>query len=330
MNAPYIIAEAGNNHNGNVETGRKLIDVAVEAGASSVKFQIIYPEELYLTSFYQNGKYVENEVIAARKNLMLSEADYQNLFEYADEKGISVSASVFGTNGLKLLMQFNPSYIKIASCDLNNLRFLREVASYNRKIILSTGMSTLEEIEISVNDLIKSGFDDLVLLHCVSVYPSKLEQTNVSFVSTLKDRFGLPVGFSDHTPSNAASLLAMALGATFFEKHYTLDKSQEGFDHAYALEPEELKSYISALKGGYTALQPAAGKLTEDETNVKARARRSLYAIRDLSAGETISNEDVLVVRPEGIMNANQIDSLIGKTLTKDIKKHQPFSSDHF
>lgn len=329
MQPPYIIAEAGNNHNGEIETAKQLIDVALASGADSVKFQIIYPEELYLTSFYENGTYRENEVIAMRRQSMLSDQNYLDLAEYAKGQGISISASIFGSKALKLLLQFQPDYIKIASCDLNNVRLLQEVAQAGIRIILSTGMSTLKEIEYAVSTLDHNGCKDLVLMHCVSVYPVELAHTNIQFIDTLKKNFGYPVGFSDHSLTNAASLLALAMGATYFEKHYTLDKTQEGFDHSYALEPQEFTHYADEIKQGYQALQHSSNKLTQAEQEVMKRARRSLYASQDLDSGTIISSEHVLVVRPQGPLNAHDIHQIIGKTLKSPIRKHQPFSMDH-
>ncbi len=328
MQHPYIIAEAGNNHNGDVPTGMELIDVAANAGATSVKFQIIYPEELYLTSFYENGQYRENEVIAMRRKSMLSEEQYLELAAYAKERDMSVSASVFGPKALDLLKRFQPDYIKIASCDLNNLRLLRETAQTGIKIILSTGMSTLKEIELAVMELEKIGFRNLVLMHCVSVYPVELASTNVYFIKTLQKNFNYPVGFSDHSHTNAASLLALALGAEYFEKHFTLDKSQTGFDHSYALEPDELEHYINELLDGFQAITPQQDKLSAEEREVMQRARRSLYASRDLNTGHTLTDEDILVVRPQGPLEAHQIDQVIGKVLTSSIKKHQALTRD--
>jgi sialic acid synthase SpsE len=328
---PYIIAEVGANHNGSFETAMGLIDMAALAKADSVKFQIIFPEGLYLPEFYENGSYRPNPVIEQRRKLMLKDSEYQKLAEHAKEKNIDFSASVFDERGLDLLLECSPKYIKLASCDLNNPALLRKAAEKaGRKeisIILSTGFSTYEEIERSVNTISKSGFKDLILLHCVSVYPVRLAQMNLGFIDQLK-KFGFPVGLSDHTGSNTAAAVALAKGARYFEKHVTLDKKQEGFDHAHSIEGPELEKYVAHINEAFEALQPRAEKLTEDEKNVKKRARRALYAARDIKAGEKIAEADILIVRPEAAMSADQVDSIIGKICKNDMKKFEPFTRE--
>ena len=189
----HIIAEAGTNHNGNFETAINLIDVAKKAGADSVKFQIIYPDGLYLPGVYEFGHYDIKEVIAMRKKFMLKDEEYVALGKYCNEIDIDFSASVFDQRGIDLLASMNPKYIKIASTDLNNISFLRKVAERGIKTILSTGMSTLQDVEKSVDEMKKAGLDDIVLMHCVSAYPAKLENMNLGFIDTLKSELGLPV-----------------------------------------------------------------------------------------------------------------------------------------
>lgn len=322
----HIIAEAGTNHNGQIEKAKKLVDIAKYANADSVKFQIIYPWGLYLPGDYEYGHYDIKEVIRIRTEGMLQDEEYDELAAYSKEKDVSFSASVFDEKGLELLMKFNPPYIKIASCDLNNIRFLRQVAERGKKMVISTGMSSLQDVEKSMNVLQKAGHSDIVLLHCVSVYPAFLEQTNLNFIEKLKETFGVEVGFSDHTGNSIAACMALLKGATWFEKHFTEDKSQQGFDHAYAMEKEELKIYVEDIHNAQRALQEPEGKITDKERYTRKRARRSLYAVRDMKEGEVIKNEDVLIVRPEGMMDADQIDDLIGKKLIKPLSQYAPFS----
>ena len=256
---------------------------------------------------------------------MLTNKEYEELAEYSVSKQIPLSASVFDTKGLNLLTKFNPPYIKTASCDLNNTRFLCEVAEKGIKMIISTGMSTLSDIEKSIQTLDKIGFKDIVLLHCVSIYPAYLEQTNLSFIDTLKNTFGFPVGFSDHTGNSIAACMALAKGATWFEKHFTEDHKQEGFDHAYAMEEGAMTEYVSDLHKACQALVPKEENITEAERYTRKRARRSLYANRDLQSGEIIKNEDILIVRPESVLDADQIDEVVGKRLKVPLKQYEPF-----
>ncbi len=178
----HVIAEAGTNHNGNLEKAKKLVDIAKYADADSVKFQIIYPYGLYLPGDYEYGHYDIKEVLRIRTEGMLQDEEYDELGAYCREKEISFTASAFDEKGLDLLMKFNPPYIKTASCDLNNIRFLRQVAERGKKMVVSTGMSSLKDIERSMNVLARAGHSDIVLLHCVSVYPAFLEQTNLGFI----------------------------------------------------------------------------------------------------------------------------------------------------
>ena len=315
MSKIHIIAEAGNNHNGKLDTAKALVKVAQEAGASSVKFQIIYPEGLYLPKFYQDNKYVRNEVFEKRLESMLTDDEYRELAEYCKRCGIGFSASVFDIRGLRLLEEIGVDYIKLASCDLNNYPFLQKVAETGRRIVLSTGMASLGEIEKAVETITKAGNEDIVLLHCVSVYPCKTEHMNLAFLSTLKSAFGFPVGLSDHTVESIAAVAATALGVNWIEKHFTLDRSQDGFDHAYAMEPVSLRSYIRDVRITEMACQSKREKLIQQEQTVKNRARRSLYSARDIEIGEVVSPEDILIVRPEGPMAPGDLEFILGNLL---------------
>lgn len=325
-NKIHIIAEAGTNNNGLLNKAKSLSDIAKRAGANSVKFQVINTWGLYLPGKYDYGKYNIEDVIKIRQDGEMSDQEYEELSNYCSQIGIPFSASVFDKQGLDLLAKIGTPYIKLASCDLNNIRFQREACEYGKKIVLSTGMSTLKDIEKAVKNIESTGFKDLVLLHCVSVYPSKLELCNLSFINTLKSEFGYEVGFSDHTGTSTASCMALALGATWFEKHFTEDKSQIGLDHAYALDEPELTAYVDDLKSAYIAILPKEDKISDAEFNTRKRARRSLYAKTDLPIGHVITNEDVLCVRPENILQADQIDELIGRKLTEKIKQLEPFT----
>lgn len=322
----HIIAEAGTNHNGSLETACKLVAVAKRAGADSVKFQIINPDGLYLPGKYEFGKYDIEEVRSLRRRFMLSDSAYRALADYSAKEGLPFSASVFDREGVDLLKSLNPPYIKIASTDLNNFRLLRMALDSDLPIILSTGMSSLGDIEKSVKMLGITDTKRLVLMHCVSVYPSQLRDTNLSFIDTLKSAFGFPVGFSDHTQSSVAACLAVTKGVSFIEKHFTLDRRQEGFDHAYAAEETELLQYVRDIRDTELALSPKPNKLSDSELYTRKRARRSLYAARDLEPGTVLTPEDILVVRPENEMSADQIDDLIGATLTQHLPAYTPFS----
>jgi sialic acid synthase SpsE len=329
MNQIHIIAEAGTNHNGQLLKAKALAAIAKSAGANSVKYQMINTWGLYLPGNYKYGHYKIEDVIKLREEGKLSDDAYRELASYCQELNLSFSASVFDSASLRLLASLNPPYIKLASCDLNNLRFLREVREYGIKMVVSTGMSTMTDIEMAVKTIRSDGFDDLVLLHCVSVYPASLNQANLTFISRLKSEFGCEVGFSDHTGDSIAACIALALGATWFEKHFTENKQQVGLDHAYAMEEEGLKQYVKDIHEAFASLQPKEDKVSDAELYTRQRARRSLYAAKELPAGHIITNADVLCVRPENIMQADEIDYVIGAKLAKKINQYEPFTHGH-
>jgi sialic acid synthase SpsE len=324
----HIIAEAGTNHNASRQTAEKLIDAATDAGADSVKFQIIYPEGLYVPKLRQNGHFEENAVIATRRAGMLADDDYRALAAYSRQRGIPLSASVFDRRSLDLLRELDPPYIKIASCDLNNSPLLKQAAECGKRLIVSTGMATLGEIERAVSDIVITGNHDLVLMHCVSVYPCATRQMNLGFLAVLKTAFGFPIGLSDHTENSLAAAAAVALGVTWIEKHFTLDRKSPGFDHAYAMEPAALKQYVQDVRDVTEALRPTPTKVGEAEAKVKTRARRALYAARDIAPGEMLSEGDVLVVRPEGPLSPNDLSRVVGRPSRRAVQQFEPLTLD--
>lgn len=324
----HIIAEAGTNHNGNVERARELIDVADEAKANSVKFQIIYPEGLYLPKFFRDERHVDNEVFLQRKKWMLSDDTYRYLASYCKEKGILFSASVFDKGGVDLVDELDVEYVKIASCDLNNSSLLKLAAETGRKIIVSTGMATLGDIERAVADITSTGNTDLVLMHCVSLYPCPFSQMNLGFIDVLKTCFGFSVGFSDHTENNLAAAIAVSKGVEYLEKHFTLNRTAEGFDHAYAMEPDGLAKYVADVRACEAASRLQFPKVSEPESAVKLRARRGLYAARDIPAGDVLVPADILAVRPEGQLCPNDIECVLGKRARRRINQYESISWD--
>jgi len=325
----HFIAEAGTNHGGKLSLARDLAEIAANARADSVKFQLIYPEGLYLPELRtETGAYETSEVFEKRRAMMLTDDQWRELAAACRDLAIPMSASVFDERGVRLLDQLDAPYLKFASCDLNNSELLRAGAATGRKLIVSTGMSTLGEIERAVLDLVAAGASDIVLLHCVSAYPAATRDMNLSMIPTLASAFGFPVGLSDHTESGAAASAAVALGATWFEKHFTYDRSADGFDHAYAMEPQGLASYIDEVRSVAQALAPSPKKLRPAEEAVPPRARRGLWVARDLPAGQTITRDDVVVVRPAGPMAPNSAADLIGRTTTRPLARYEPWTPE--
>lgn len=320
----HIIAEGCTNHDGGEDKAQKLIAAAHETGADSIKFQLIYPEKLYIPKIQENGELIDNPVIAARKKSQLSDDAYVRLSQFAQKTGIPLTASVFDSRGLELLSSFNPPYIKLASCDLNNLPLLAEAAKLAKILVISSGMAELWEIEQALDTVAKNGSAKVVLLHCVSVYPAPLESTNLAVIPMLKERFGVTVGFSDHTLGSTAASAALALGATWFEKHFTLNTSDAGFDHQHSTAPEDFKQYVCTLRGINQALAVKDIKLNEAECQLRPRARRGVYAAKQLPEGHIITPGDLLIVRPEAEFKPDQLDLLVGKKLTQSLKQFEP------
>jgi sialic acid synthase SpsE len=315
---PHVIAEAGTNHNGSVATGRALVDAAVAGGADSVKFQMIFPEGLYLPG---------TEVFERRRRGALRPDDYRALAGHCRERGIAFSASVFDRAGIALLDELDAPYIKFASCDLNNSALLRAGAETGRRLIISTGMSTLEEVARALRDVLATGNRDVVLMHCVSVYPCPTALMNLPFLDELST-LGQPIGLSDHTEQSLAAAIAVAKDAGWIEKHLTLDRSAPGFDHAYAMEPGAFAAYVADVRAASEACRTPPQKLSPAEITVKQRARRGLYAARDLPPGHTIGAADVLVVRPESTLAPNDLPAVVGRAAARPIRRHEPLSWD--
>lgn len=324
----HLIAEAGTNHNRCVETGKKLIDVGRRAGANSVKFQMIWPEGLYLPAFYEDGTYRESEVFAQRAGGALTEDEFRELASYCQETGVGFSSSVFDRKGIALLDELDVAYIKIASCDLNNSPLICAAAETGRRIVLSTGMATLEEIEKAVLDVQATGNIDLVLMHCVSLYPAPIGRMNLGFIDTLKSKFDFAVGLSDHTEGSLAAAIAVAKGITWIEKHITLDRSSPGFDHAYAMEPDGFTHYVGEVRSCEAACASPHDKVTPEEESVRQRARRAIYAARDIAAGESLCNADILIVRPEGPLQPNDLPQVLGRVARRDIRRYEALQWD--
>jgi sialic acid synthase SpsE len=328
--ALHIIAEAGTNHGGKLELGRRLVDIGAAGGADSIKFQVIYPEGLYLPRFYRDGRYEDSEVYQRRERGQLSDQDLERLAAYSRERRLAFGASVFDRRGLDLLDRLDADYIKIASCDLNHSALLRAAAERGRRLIVSTGMSSLGEIERAVVELSRGGAPELVLMHCVSVYPCPTALMNLGFLEVLHQAFGLPLGLSDHTEEALAATVAVAKGVVWIEKHITYDRAAEGFDHAYAMEPAAFQEYVAQVRRAAEANRVRWPKVGPEEETVKARARRALYAACDLQAGEVLSADQVLVVRPAGPLEPDALPGLLGRPTLRPIRRYEALRREWF
>jgi len=322
-----LIAEVGSNHNGDVETAKRLVDVAADAGASSVKFQFIFAKGLYIPEFLDGNVRVPNRAYEQRLREELSEEEWCSIWRHAQMRGVTPSASVFCDRGIELLRKLGSPYVKIASTDLTNTSLISAACRTFDRVILSTGMSTVAEVDRTLSTVDLGDRRRLTLMHCVSAYPCPLSEANTQRIGLLRSLSGLEVGFSDHTEGVEAAMMALVQGARVFEKHFTLDKNQPGFDHRHALEPAELRRYLLKLSEGAESLLRGPGELSPLELVTRVRARRGRYASRSLRAGDIVSSEDLLYLRPGNAAGELVESSFVGQVLTEDIPQYASIST---
>ena len=311
----FIIAEVGSNHDGKLEQAKKLIDIAAEAGADAVKFQAFKADKLF-------NKVKNKDIVDKLETLELREESYKELFDYTDKKGLIFLASVFDEDSADLLDELGIVAYKIASYELTHIPLLEYIAEKNKPVILSTGMANESEIKEAVECVYSTRNKQVIILHCVSQYPAKPENINLKSLLALKRIFDCPIGFSDHTKTIYAPIAAVALGAKVIEKHFTSDKSLSGPDHSYALEPDELKQMVMAIREVEKMLGAEEIKPVESEINER-KWRRAIYAACDISEGTVIAKEMLMIVRPspEGSIAPKYLKELLGKRIKRDIKK---------
>jgi len=294
----FVIAEAGSNHNGSLETAKELIDAAADAGADAVKFQTFRAEDMYVQESGE-AEYLDDDrsIYDIIESMEMPYDWIPELRDYCEGAGVVFMSTPFDERSADELDEYVPAY-KIASYTMSHHPFLRHVAGKDKPIIMSTGAHELGEVHESVEVLREAGADDIVLLHCVASYPTPLESANVRAVKTLHDEFGTPTGLSDHTLDPVtAPTAAVALGASVVEKHFTLDNSMEGPDHGFALEPDELNEMVDAVRRTEAALGDGTVEVLDAEKELHEIARRRIHAARDIEVGEVISEEDIEVLR---------------------------------
>lgn len=319
----FVIAEAGVNHNGDIKIAKKLIDVAQEVGADAVKFQTFDPAMLATENapkaLYQDPSRKESQQ-AMLSRLALSEENFKELKKYAEQKNIIFLSTPFGEKEALFLHKLNLDAFKIGSGDANNIPLLTLVGSFNKPIILSTGMMTLQDISESVTALKKIN-KEIVLLHCTSSYPTPPDQVNLKSMVTIQKKFNCIVGLSDHSEGIEAVIGAVALGASIIEKHITLDKTMEGPDHGTSLEPEEFKKMVHGIRIIEQALGNDKKLITQSEKEIIAVARKSVVALRDIQKGSKITKNDIVLKRPGTGIEPKFFSKIIGTKTKQDIKK---------
>lgn len=325
---PYIIAEIGANHNGDIALAKKIIDKAKDCGADAVKFQSWTPSSLISKSEYdKNQSYNDGDGgkkhFGSLKEMVekyyLRENQHFELNQYCKNIGIDFCSSPFSKSEVDLLIKLDVPFLKIASMDINNLELLKHIAKYKKPIVLSTGMSTISEIERAVKTIENEGNKQIVILHCISIYPPKYEEIHLNNIKMLQQAFDYPIGFSDHTIGISIPLASVALGACIIEKHFTLDKNMPGWDHQISANPIEMAEIVSESRNIQKSLGNFARTVSEEEEYKKLKFRRSVVASRDLNKGEIIKLEDLEVKRPGNGIAPDEIKYILGRKLNKDI-----------
>lgn len=334
MRPIFIIAEAGVNHNGSLEMALRLIDAAREAGADAVKFQTFRAENL-ATSSAHKAAYQERTTSSSEsqfqmlKRLELDADAHKKLIEHCCQVGIQFLSSPFDIESADLLEELSLPVYKIPSGEVTNVPYVRHIGAKGKPVILSTGMCTLGEVEDAVNVLRDSGANDITLLHCVTEYPAPFDEINLRAIHTMQTAFGLPVGYSDHTPGIEIPIAAAALGAVVIEKHFTLDRNLPGPDHAASLEPAELKQMIDAIRHVEAALGSGMKAPAKCEIPNMSVARKSVVAARSLTAGHKLQADDLAIKRPGNGIQPRQLGDLAGRTLGCDVQKDELLRWEH-
>lgn len=331
MKHTLIIAEAGVNHNGSLELAKQLVDKAVDAGADYIKFQTFKAEKL-VTKTAKQADYQQksigggdNNQYQMLKKLELSPEEHEVLIDYCQKKGIKFFSTAFDFDSMDYLHSLNLGLWKIPSGEVTNYPFLKRIATYNEKTILSTGMCDMQDVRAAVKALYKNGLtkENLILLHCNTEYPTPFEDVNLKAMDTLRNEFGIEVGYSDHTKGIEVPIAAVALGATVIEKHFTLDRNMPGPDHQASLEPDELKAMVSAIRNIEKALGSTEKKVSDSERKNIAIARKSIVAATGIKKGELLTEENLTVKRPGTGISPMRWEEVLGTAAVRDFHEDE-------
>lgn len=325
MNKVLIIAEAGVNHNGILDNALKLVDAAAEAGVDYVKFQTFKADKLVSKHAKKADYQIANTVDSIDtqyqmlKKLELSHKDHEQIITHCKEKGVQFFSTAFDLDSLQYLKDVGLNLVKIPSGEITNLPYLRTASKLFSKVILSTGMSTMEDIAAAVEVFRKESITDISILHCNTEYPTPMKDVNLKAMLAIRDRFGVEIGYSDHTLGIEVPIAAVAMGATIVEKHFTLDNTMEGPDHAASVEPKELKEMVGAIRNIELAISGSGLKEpSESERKNIAVARKSIVAARPIVKGEIFSESNLTVKRPGNGISPMEWDNVIGKVAMRD------------
>ena len=329
-----IIAEAGVNHNGDMELAKKLVKVAHDAKVDVVKFQTFVAEDL-VTKSAQKATY-QREIsdgsefqLEMLQKLELSESQHQELKKFANSVGLEFLSTGFDIQSMEMLLALGIERIKIPSGEITNLPYLRFIAAQNKEIILSTGMANLSEIDKALTALVQGGanLEDITVLHCTTNYPTLMDEVNLNAMVSLGREFGVKVGYSDHTKGIEVAIAAVALGASVIEKHFTLDCNLPGPDHKASLEPGDLKALVEAVRNVEIALGDGVKQPMDSELANRNASRKSLVAKTRIQKGEMLTIDNVAVKRPGTGISPMEWDSVIGTVATEDFSKDDLITS---
>lgn len=328
MEKVYIIAEAGDNHNGDFNTALKLVDVAKRAGADCVKFQTFVTEEIIskyaeMAEYQKKNTGKEESQFEMVKRLELSFDEFRKIKEYCDRVGIQFLSTPFDLKSVDFLNELGVPFFKIPSGEITNYPYLIKIAHTGKPVVMSTGMCEPDEILAAINVLEKNGSGEITLLHCNTEYPTPLKDVNLYAMRTMKKMFGKKVGYSDHTKGIEVPVAAVALGACVIEKHFTLDKNMPGPDHKASLEPDELGRMVKNIRNIEIALWDGVKRVSESERKNIAIARKSIVARRNIQEGEILTEENLAVKRPGTGINPMQWMEVLGTRAVRDFKEDE-------
>ena len=328
MQKTIVIAEAGVNHNGSIEIAKKLIDVAVEAGVDYVKFQTFKAENLVSKNAKKASYQKENtnnstdNQYEMLKKLELSDDNHRELIDYCKEKKIRFLSTAFDLDSISFL-KGKIDFFKIPSGEITNLLYLEKVAKLGIPIVMSTGMANMAEVRDALSILTENGIDkkDITVLHCNTEYPSPMEDVNLKAMLSIREELDVKIGYSDHTPGIEVPIAAVALGAKIIEKHFTLNKEMEGPDHKASLAPDELIAMVKAIRNIEIALGDGIKKVSPSEAKNIAIARKSIIALKDISKGDVLSEDNIGIKRPGNGISPMKWYQVIGTKAIMDFKK---------
>lgn len=323
---PFIIAEVGANHNGDMVLCEKLVRTAKECGCDAVKFQSWTPDSLISQEEYDRNKSYSDSpkkhfgsLREMVEKYYIREDQLQAMKNLCDDIDILFCSTPFSKKEADYLEELDVPFFKIASMDVNNPLFLRHIARKGRPVVLSTGMSTLSEVAMAVDTLKNEGLKEIVLLHCIAVYPPRMEDVNLNNIPMLKKAFGYPVGFSDHSLGITLPIAATALGTCMIEKHFTLDKDMPGWDHDISADPAEMKEIVNESKKVNMALGSYGRVVSRAEKDKMLKFRRSIVAKTNLEKGHVLEIGDLSFKRPGTGIRPDEVDYVLGRTLKRDI-----------